>query len=79
MQEFLDGMEVQLLEHPAYSPELAPHDFGLLPYVKMKMKGWRFSSDEELIAAFQKQCDLIPKQMWEKWFKEWFPSYEKVY
>ena len=27
--EFLEGMEVQLLKHPAYSPDLAPCDFGL--------------------------------------------------
>ena len=26
-QEFLEGIEVQLLEHPAYSPDLAPRDF----------------------------------------------------
>ena len=30
-QEFLERMEVQLLEHPAYSPDLAPCDFGLFP------------------------------------------------
>ena len=60
-QEFLVGMEVQLLEHPAYSPDLAPCDFGLFPYVKLRMISRRFSSDEELIAAFQEECDLIPK------------------
>ena len=62
-QEFLDGMAVQLLEHPVYSPDLAPCDFGLFPYVKLGLKGGCFSSDEELIAAFQEECDLIPKQM----------------
>ena len=52
-------------------PDLAPCDFGLFPYVKLRMKDRRFSSDKELTAAFQKECDLIPKQMWEEWFNEW--------
>ena len=52
MQEFLDGMEVQLLEQPAYCPDLAPCDFGLFTYIKLRMKGRPFSSDEEVIAAF---------------------------
>ena len=77
-QEFLEGMEVQILEHPAYSPDLAPCDFGLFPYVELRMKGRRFSSDEELIAAFQEECDLIPKQMWEEWFDEWFVVWKSV-
>ena len=79
-QEFLEGMEVQLLEHPAYSPDLllVPCDFCLLPYVKLRMKGRRFSSDEELIAAFQEECDSIPKQMWEEWFDDWFRRMKNV-
>ena len=78
-QEFLEGMEVQtvqLLEHLAYSPDLAPYGFGLFLYVKLRMKGRRFSSDEKLIVAFQEEWDLIPKQMWKKWFDEWFRRME---
>ena len=41
-QEFLEGIEVQLLEHPAYSPDLAPCHFELFPYVKLRIKGRRF-------------------------------------
>ena len=59
-QEFLKGIKVQLLEHPTYRPASAPCDFGLFPYVKLRMKGRRFSSDEELIDAFREECDLTP-------------------
>ena len=76
-QEFLEGIKVQLLEHPAYSPEIAPCDFGLFSDIKLRMKGRHFSSGEELIAAFQEECDLIPKQMWEEWYDEWFRRMEK--
>ena len=74
---FLEAMEVQRLEDPAYSPDLALCDFGLFPSVKLGMKGQRFSSDEELISAFQEECDLIPKQTWEEWFEEWFRRMKK--
>ena len=76
-QEFLEGAEVKLLKHPAYSPDLAPCDFGLFPYVKLRMKGRHFLSDEELVATFREECDFIPKQMWEKWFDEWFLRMKK--
>ena len=76
-QEFIEGMEVQLFEHPAYSPNLASCDIGLFPYVKLRMKGRRLSSEEELIVAFQEECDLIPKQMWEEWFDVWFRRMKK--
>jgi len=32
--------------HPPYSPDLAPSDFFLFPKLKMKLKGWRFQTEE---------------------------------
>ena len=40
-QEFLEGMGVQILEHPANSSYLAPCDFSLFPYVKQTNKWGR--------------------------------------
>ncbi|KOC61211.1 Histone-lysine N-methyltransferase SETMAR [Habropoda laboriosa] len=40
-----------LLPQPAYSPDLAPSDFHLFPKLKKFLRGCRFSSDDELIAA----------------------------
>lgn len=41
------------LNHPPYSPDLAPCDFFLFPELKKHLKGRRFSSDEEVILAVQ--------------------------
>ncbi|GBP50620.1 Centrosomal protein of 162 kDa [Eumeta japonica] len=42
---FLD----ELKGHPPYSPDSAPNDFYLLPSVKNKLRGQRFSSREEAV------------------------------
>ena len=39
----------ELLDHPPYSPDLAPSDFFLFPHLKIALGGQRFSSNEEAI------------------------------
>jgi hypothetical protein len=39
-----------VIPHPLYSPDLAPGYFFLFPKVKLKLKGRRFNSIEELQA-----------------------------
>ena len=39
------------LDHPPYSPDLAPSDYHLFPGLKKQLKGSHFSSDAEVIAA----------------------------
>lgn len=39
------------LNHPPYSPDLAPSDFFLFPNLKKKLRGKRFSDDNELTAT----------------------------
>jgi hypothetical protein len=40
-----------LLEHPPFSPDLAPSDFYLFPKLKLFLAGQRFSLNQEVIAA----------------------------
>jgi histone-lysine N-methyltransferase SETMAR len=47
-----------LLEHPPYSPDLAPSDFYLFPKLKLFLAGQRFSSNQEAIAAVEYFADL---------------------
>ena len=47
----------QCLDHPPYSPDLAPSDYHLFPGLKKQMKGHHFSSDEEVIAAAETWLD----------------------
>jgi histone-lysine N-methyltransferase SETMAR len=39
------------MEHPAYSPDLAPSDFHLYGPLKQALRGRRFSSDDDVKAA----------------------------
>ena len=50
------------MRHPPYSPDLAPNDYFLFPYVKNNMKGQRFSAPEEAVNAFRMHILEIPQQ-----------------
>jgi histone-lysine N-methyltransferase SETMAR len=49
----LRDLHYELLEHPPYSPDLAPSDFYLFPKLKIFLAGQRFSSNQEAIAAVE--------------------------
>ena len=49
----LRDLHYELLEHPPYSPDLAPSDFCLFPKLKLFLAGQRFSSNQEAIAAVE--------------------------
>ena len=46
------------LDHPPYSPDLAPLDYHLFPGLKKQLKGHHFSSNMEVIAAAETWLDL---------------------
>ena len=46
-------LHYELLEHPPYSPDLAPSDFYLFPKLKLFLAGQRFSSNHEVTAALE--------------------------
>ena len=41
----------KLVEHPPYSPDLAPPDFHLFPKLKTAISGTHFQSDDDVIHA----------------------------
>jgi histone-lysine N-methyltransferase SETMAR len=49
----LRDLHYELLEHPPYSPDLAPTDFSLFPKLKLFLAAQRFSSNQEVIAAVE--------------------------
>ena len=56
----------QCLDHPPYSPDLAPSDYYLFPELKKKqLKGRHFSSDAEVIAAAETWLDGQPSEFFE--------------
>ena len=57
-QKKLDYLGSQCLDHPPYSPVMAPSDYHLFPGLKKKqLKGRHFSSDADVIAAAQTWLD----------------------
>jgi len=45
------------LDHPSYSPDLAPSDYHLFPGLKKQLKCRYFSSDAVIIAAAETWLD----------------------
>lgn len=56
VKQFLADKRIPVLEHPPYSPDLAPCDFYLFPKVKIALKGTYFRFVEEVEAKF---ADLL--------------------
>ena len=52
----------QCLDHPPYSPDLAPSDYHLFPGLKKQLKCRHFSSDAEFIAAAEIWLDGQPSE-----------------
>jgi histone-lysine N-methyltransferase SETMAR len=59
--EKLRDLHYELLEHPPYSPDLAPSDFCLFPKPKLVLTGQRFSSNQEAIAAVEGYFEDLTK------------------
>lgn len=58
--ETLQELRFEVLEHPPYSPDLAPSDFHLFGPLKEALRGRRFSSDEEVKDAVHEWLSSMP-------------------
>ncbi|UYV69828.1 hypothetical protein LAZ67_7000903 [Cordylochernes scorpioides] len=56
----------KLLEHPAYSPDLAPSDYFLFGLLKKELKGKRFDSDEDVQKVVQDFFHTLPKSAYKE-------------
>ncbi|PNF35989.1 hypothetical protein B7P43_G02291 [Cryptotermes secundus] len=63
------------IPHQPYSPDLAPCDFFLFPEMKIKLKGRRFDTAEEIQVETQTVLKTLTKKdfqdAFEKWQKRW--------
>jgi histone-lysine N-methyltransferase SETMAR len=59
VREFLASKQITLLEHPPYSPDLAPNDTFLFPKIKEILKGRRHFDDTDDIRS-NKTAALTP-------------------
>ncbi len=67
------------LNHPAYSPDLAPSDFRVFPDLKKTLKGIKFQNEDELKSAVFHWLDDQPKSYWEKTINEARERWQKCF
>ncbi|CAH1996463.1 unnamed protein product [Acanthoscelides obtectus] len=71
-RQYLTEENVELLNHPPYSPDLSPNDFFTFPKIKNRLRGQRFQSPEEAVDAFKSAVLDLPANEWNKCFENWF-------
>jgi hypothetical protein len=60
-----------VIPHPPYSPDLAPCEFFLFPKMKLKLKGHRFDTIEEIQAESQRVLDTLTEKNFQEAFQIW--------
>ncbi|GFR59572.1 histone-lysine N-methyltransferase SETMAR [Elysia marginata] len=75
--DVLAGYKWELLEHPCYSPDLAPCDFHLFPKMKEHPRGQRFETEEDIIQATKVAIKNLDKCSYVTAFKDWLKRIEK--
>jgi histone-lysine N-methyltransferase SETMAR len=64
------------MDHPPYSPDLAPADFCLIPKLKSVLKGTRFSDIEDIKSSVKKKLTDIPVQDFKNCFEQFAKRWE---
>lgn len=72
-KQLLDSFGWDVLNHPPYSPDLAPSDFHLFTSLKMHMGGNKFSTDEEVRGEVQKWVKGLAGDFFEAGIKKLIP------
>jgi len=60
-EDFLATKQITVLEHPAYSPDLVPNDFFLLPKIKEILKGRHFDDIDDIRSNTTAALKAIPQ------------------
>ncbi|XP_052682598.1 histone-lysine N-methyltransferase SETMAR-like [Crassostrea angulata] len=66
-----------LLEHPPYSPDLAPMDFAIFPFIKSQLRGVRFEDSDEPKYATRTIVSKIDSKWYSDVFDSWLRRCEK--
>jgi transposase len=62
VREFLASKQITVLEHPPYSPDLAPSDFFPFPKIKDILKGKHFDDIDDIRSNTTAALKAIPPQ-----------------
>ena len=69
VREFLATKQITVLEHPAYSPDLAPNDFFLFPKIKEILKGRHFDDTEYITSNTTAALKAVPLNQFQNCFE----------
>jgi hypothetical protein len=69
--EFLAKKSITKLDHPPYSPDLAPCDFGLLPKLKNALKRRRFDDISDIQRHVVKKLKNTAVDLFQECFQQW--------
>ena len=69
--QFLAERNIATLEHPPYSPNLAPCYFFLLPKIKYVLKGTHFSDIDSIKKAVTTELKKIPENAFQECCESW--------
>ena len=71
VKQFLATTNITVLEHPPYSPDLAPCDFYLFPKIKSVLQGTHFVSVESVKAKMAGVLNSLPEHELQNCFEQW--------
>jgi hypothetical protein len=71
VREFLAKNSIMKLDHPLYSPDLAPCYFWVFPKLKTALKGHRFSDIADIQGYATTILKSIPEEEFQKYFDQW--------
>jgi len=69
VREFLATKQITVLEHPAYSPDLANNDFFLFPEIKEILKGRHFDDNDDIWSNTTAALKAIPQKEFQNFLK----------
>ncbi|CAH2012489.1 unnamed protein product [Acanthoscelides obtectus] len=67
-RQYLTEENVELLDHPPYSPDLSPNDSFTFTKIENRQRGQRFQSPGEAVDAFKNAILHLPANEWNKCF-----------
>lgn len=77
VQVAIKDLGFEQLDHPPYSPDMAPSDYYLFRDLKKALRGRRFSTDDELKAAVMDYFDSKESDYYYKGIEMLIPRYNK--
>jgi transposase len=77
VREFLANNSIPKMDHPPYSPDLAPCDFWLFPKLKNALKGQRLADLSDIQRNVKKLLRGIPENNFQDCFRQWHHHFTK--